>query len=98
MWLARKLVTWAPRGRHLLEPSAGRGNLLLAALEAGIAPSLLTAVELDPRWADHLRATLPGLRQQFCANFLGIPQIQYLAPSFGAVLMNPPYENNQHMQ
>lgn len=55
--LARALVRWAGvEGKSVLEPSAGIGNVAIAALEAGAAS--VRAVEVDPLRADLLRLRL----------------------------------------
>jgi len=50
--LADKLLKALPtnvKGKHVLEPSAGDGNLIEAVLQAGAAK--VTAIEIDPNYA-----------------------------------------------
>lgn len=53
-------VRLAP-GERVLELGAGTGVLSRALLEAGLAPSRLTVVEIVPEMAEHLRRSLPGV-------------------------------------
>lgn len=49
----------APREPRLLDPAAGDGAFLAAAVRAGISPGRLVGVELDPRAYAAARARLP---------------------------------------
>ncbi|HZR33809.1 MAG TPA: methyltransferase [Nevskia sp.] len=71
-------------GMRVLEPSAGRGALALAAAQRG---ALVDCVELDPAHADYLRTQLwrERVRQ---ADFLSVQPERI----YDAVLMNPPFE------
>jgi protein-L-isoaspartate O-methyltransferase len=73
-------------GAHVLEPSAGTGNLARAVLGAGYTLASLTMVEMHHRLADVLRA----------ANLGHVEHTDFLdyAPSarrFDAILINPPF-------
>lgn len=93
--LARRLVEWCgrpPRGWRILEPSAGSGALVRPWLDGGglalAEPSQITACEIDPQWAAHLRATCHGVAVEEC------DYLQRPAPSkpYDLAVMNPPYE------
>ena len=45
----------------VLELGAGTGVISKAFLDAGLSPRRLTAVEIDPNLADHLRQSLPNV-------------------------------------
>lgn len=94
-WLARRLATWGGplRSAHILEPSAGSGELVAAALgEMGDDDLLgsITAFELDPRWAAQLRARFPVDVEVHEADFLGTHN--RLELGYDVALLNPPYE------
>lgn len=65
--LAKRVVEWCGLMRNIhrvLEPSAGMGRLVMAIRDRGPTPHI-TAHELDPSWADHLRNLCyppPGFR------------------------------------
>lgn len=88
-------ATRRARTIRILEPSAGRGNLVRA-LRARAPGAKLDAVELDPRWAEELRI-LGG-----CDVFEG----DYLARSapaqrYDLAATNPPYDGGEeaaHLQ
>lgn len=93
--LARRLVEWCgrpPRNWRILEPSAGSGALVRPWLDGGglalAEPSQITACEIDPRWAAHLRETCQDVHVEEC-NYLA-----RCAPSepYDLTVMNPPYE------
>jgi hypothetical protein len=91
--LALRMARWAGpdviRGR-LLEPSAGGGALIRAAIEAGASSARIEGVELDMRWYDRLVAddALAGAHFEL-GNYLMRP-----APAvrYDLTLTNPPYE------
>lgn len=95
MWVARRLAKWIPPTHHVLEPSAGSGNLIAALLERGHPVSLITAVEQDPRWAEYLTERFPGL-PVYGGNFFGVKWQP--GTFFDVCLMNPPYEGNLHCE
>lgn len=83
-------------GDKVLEPSAGDGALIRAALNAGIRPRDIWAYEIDER----LRA---ALRTEFFSAFgaggLGVDFLEAKPePVFDAVLMNPPFSRNQDIR
>lgn len=87
--LAARIARWARLRPHYrtLEPTAGSGALVAPLLGAGCK---VDACELDPRWAEHLRATQPGAK---------VFEGDYLArrapkSAYDLALMNPPYEDN----
>ena len=59
--LARKMVDWADvwPGEAVVEPSAGGGNIVRELLRARAD---VTAIEVDPRWAELLVEQWPSLR------------------------------------
>jgi predicted RNA methylase len=89
--LALRMAKWAGgaiRLARILEPSAGGGALIKAAIECGANPSAITAIELDPRWAKKLREI----------ERLEVENRDYLVrPArdhrYDLTLMNPPYED-----
>jgi predicted RNA methylase len=99
--LARRVVEWCgrpPLSWRVLEPSAGSGALVEAMLgwecsgSGIITPSQLTAVEIDPAYADHLRAVCAEDDEPArveCCDYLTRPAP---AEPFDLVVMNPPYE------
>lgn len=78
-------------GQYVLEPSAGGGTLVQAALDA--CASWVHAVELSPEWCNHLAQRFKvGLHEITCGDFLRVP----LGPRrFDVALMNPPYNGGQ---
>ncbi len=91
--LARKIWRWAatPGTRRVLEPSAGRGNLLAPAYHSGIG---VHAIEIDPSKAEVLRGRFPDMAVS-CADFLSVPARGH---AYDLVLMNPPYEDGQDVE
>jgi predicted RNA methylase len=94
-WLARRLVAWGGslRLQHVIEPSAGSGELVAAILESmGPDDELgsVTAFELDPRWVAHLRGRFPMGVEVYEADFLGAHN--RLSLTYDVALLNPPYE------
>lgn len=91
-WIADRMAAWiGPYETTVLEPSAGGGALVEAALRLGIEAAAITAVELDPRWAQVLRAKFPGVHVRL-EDFLRLQT----AHRWHTALMNPPYENALH--
>lgn len=94
-WLARRLVAWGGSLHlaHVLEPSAGSGELVAAILDS-MGPNeelgSVTAFELDPRWAAHLRARFPTDVDVCEADFLGTHN--RLDLDYDVAVLNPPYE------
>lgn len=89
----RALLPFLPPlpGLRILEPSAGRGAIVEALIEAGATPSLITAVELDPGRC----AVIPDGVVKVCADF-GM----WTPPhAFDIVITNPPYtEAESHVR
>lgn len=98
--LARKMVEWAGlmAGRSILEPSAGTGNLIRAAVDqaTGFDCCRVTAIENNPALVSGLYA----MRDKFVganesnfriigADFLKVTPTDL----FDVILMNPPFEN-----
>lgn len=78
-------------GQTVLEPSAGAGALVDAALSRG---AIVTAVEQDPRLVDRLRAKY----QSGAVDVLHGDFAAWGAPAqFDVVLMNPPFSSGQDM-
>lgn len=93
-WLARRAAQWLPWDATVLEPSAGSGNLVAAALSTR-APRLVVAVEHDSRFAVRLLARFDGDPVEVCeADFLAWEPTS----SFDCALTNPPYEDGQDAQ
>lgn len=94
LWLARRMAGWMiSRDSLVLEPCCGRGDLLQGLIDVGHDPARILAVERDPRQARYARDRFEGRVAVIEGNFFDLE----LAPKFGAVLGNFPFENNQHM-
>lgn len=89
--LANQLVELSDMacGDKVLEPSAGTGNLIRAAMEHGIFHGDITAVEIDYRLAKTLRNSCDNV---ITGDFL--EQNGNLG-KFDVVLMNPPFADGQ---
>lgn len=73
----------------ILEPSAGGGNLVRAALDARRCE--VTMVEVDPQWSAHLRKRFELLHAK--VNLHVEDFLEWQAPKhYDAVLMNPPLD------
>lgn len=95
-WLARRAATLIPletegRPTRVIEPSAGRGNLVGGLLANGMPQRMISVVEKDPRWCDFLRRRFPDA-QIANADFLSWAPSTPL-PRFDYAFMNPPYED-----
>lgn len=92
-WIARRLACWIPveAAGYVLEPSAGSGQLVDGLVRAGWPVERIVAVELDPRWCEHLRQRFPGLTV-IEGDFLALAKAWRGAPP-RHVLLNPPYED-----
>jgi hypothetical protein len=77
------------RSCHVLEPSAGTGNMVGALLAEG---ARVDAIEIDADRVAILKARHPLTRVQH-ANFLQVPP----APIYDAVVMNPPFYGTHWM-
>lgn len=91
--LAERLVRLAGVrvGQHVLEPSAGAGNLVRPAVAAG---ALVTAIEIDPHLAAGLTAEGPhGAVFVFNGSFLSWEPAPL--PPIDVVLMNPPFSGGK---
>lgn len=93
-WLAQRLADWVPRNARVLEPACGSGNLIHALLRAGHPPELITAVEVDPAWAEYTRNRFAGRVAVICGDFHALE----LAPKFDVAVQNTPFENNAHLR
>lgn len=85
--IAQQIVKEAgiKQGTRTLEPSAGIGNIALAAREAG---ALVDCVELRPQLVEILQLKELSVRR---GNFLEMTP----DASYQAVILNPPFENGQ---
>lgn len=95
LWLARRMARrWVRREWHVLEPSVGRGNLVRGLLDAGHFAQRITGIDIDGRWVDFCRAEFEGRVHFMEGNFLRwLPHRTY-----DCVQMNPPWEDNLHME
>lgn len=87
---ARRIVQWAgplPHGSCVLEPSAGGGSFVRAALARHKAAHI-TAIEIDPLVAPRLRAIEEPLLDVVVADYMTWRATQ----RFARVYINPPYE------
>jgi predicted RNA methylase len=105
-WLAERVWTWAwrqePRRLRVLEPSAGRGALIRAALNdpATSRPAFVCAFDVDPSniaVLEELRQSplVAGCRFDVRAEDFTSADI---TERFGLALMNPPFEDNQDVE
>jgi len=83
-------------GDDVLEPSAGTGNIAVAAL--GKRPAALRAIELQGKHAVHLKARTDAVdtvtkRHVTCGDFLQ----QEVEARFDSVVMNPPFSRQQDL-
>ncbi len=86
--IARAIVAEVDVGdAYVLEPSAGLGNVVEAALEAGAA--FVTAVEIDPARVVHLRRRFPSRVEVIECDFLLLAPT---LPHYDAIVGNPPYD------
>lgn len=93
-------------GKRILEPSAGTGNLIIAAVNCvtGFDCCRIVAIDIDPRRiADleelrrkHLTAD-PLNFQIIKADFLALPTLLDLGP-FDIILMNPPFSRRDDIR
>ena len=89
--IARRMVAAADLrpGLRILEPSAGLGALVAAALEAGARPEDFAACELSPTVAGEFSRDFPGVAL-VVGDFLKT-SIEALGGPFDRVLTNPPF-------
>lgn len=74
---------------RFLEPSAGAGNILRAAIsECGAEPALCWAVEIDAKVIGQLPEGVPVLNRDFL-------DVRAFPHGFDAVVMNPPFTKDQ---
>jgi predicted RNA methylase len=81
------------RGKRVLEPSAGSGNLVRAALDAGA--SYVLANDIDPRNRETLVERFDDPVNAWNADFLTLHERQMPSP-FHVALMNPPWDDGVH--
>lgn len=86
--LASKVAKMADliAGDTILEPSAGNGNLIRAAISQGVFQSDVVAVEIDPEKAKALKY------RTICADFM---TCNGELGTFDKILMNPPFTGGQ---
>ena len=89
--LALRMARWAGRGicqQRIVEPSAGGGALVKAAIECGANPTAITAIEVDPRWSKRL-VEIGSIGEVANRDYLTRPARDH---RYDLALMNPPYE------
>jgi predicted RNA methylase len=86
--VAARMVGMLPTSERLLEPSAGTGRLVKAALLAGSAQSI-QAIEVDPRNIAALRDIADSRVAVLQADFLSVAS----DTTYDACVMNPPFRN-----
>ena len=100
--IAEEMAEWAVADRsRVLEPSAGHGRLVQAALDRRAAS--VVAVELDQ---DNFRRLTHGRPfgdsvEAYHIDFLKVVDLWLADPAFlgfDAILMNPPFRNNQDIR
>ena len=92
--IARDIAEWTVRrGDVVLEPSAGHGRLVQAALDAGAAS--VHCVEIDPKRKPQLRGEADIYDRIFmyppCDFLTLVPKSTNLNQPYDAILMNPPF-------
>jgi predicted RNA methylase len=94
LWLARRMAGWVHRGWRVLEPSFGSGNLIEGLIRAGHSRGSIHGVELDGRWVDFARARFEHRLHLMEGDF------RYWVPRhvYDCVVMNPPFEENLHLE
>lgn len=90
--LAARVVGLADIGpeMRILEPSAGTGNLISAALDF-VEPRLISAVEINPSLANALPSRFKGMAV-YPGDFLSKTAWELMGP-FDRIIMNPPFKN-----
>jgi SAM-dependent methyltransferase len=98
LWICRLLAAWVPPTVRVLEPSCGSGNMIAALLERGHDPELITAVEIDPHWADYARARFNGQVHVITGDFFEVKRKRWngASPFFDMAWGNPKFEENSH--
>lgn len=82
-------------GMRILEPSAGTGRLISAALDF-IDPSRVSAVEINLSLANALASRFQGMAV-YPGDFLGKTEFELMGP-FDRIIMNPPFTNGCDIQ
>lgn len=91
--IAREMVRMAAQFLRMrpdaciLEPSAGRGNLVRAVLEVN-PRAYIDALDIDPRWADELSGLGPNVWAETC-DYLDRPA---QPQRYQLAITNPPYD------
>lgn len=93
MWLARRMAELVPRNARVAEPACGTGNLIQGLLDSGHDPRFITGVELVHETAAFAFSRFEHNVNIVCGDFFTAE-----LGRFDVVLMNPPYEANQHMR
>lgn len=93
-WVAARMAEWIanPHRMRVLEPSCGTGNLIAAALDVGVLPENIVALDLDERMTRHVRNRFGGRVLVHEADYLKTE----IDEPFDLVLSNFPYEQNLH--
>ena len=86
--VAEELSLWDVETAHVLEPSAGLGNVVAALLDRGVPR--VTAIELDPLRVAHLRSRFDHRVTVIEADFLDAAP---LLGDFDGIAGNPPYDS-----
>lgn len=99
--LAAFLARWAIRTgtERVLEPSAGDGNFLLAALDQLSDDASVVAVEIEPDEVRSAQNRLDGRHNRiewFCGDFFEIYDQLTQKPKFDIAIGNPPFIRFQH--
>ncbi|MEU1880900.1 DUF3560 domain-containing protein [Streptosporangium sp. NPDC020072] len=79
-------------GMSVLEPSAGTGNIALAAVELG---AVVDCVELDNGLANVLVERVPGVNSVHRTDFLDLERMEQAA--YDRVVMNPPFSGGKDL-
>lgn len=101
--IAEKAELATETGLQILEPSAGTGSLVLAAVERIGAGSKIWTVERVPALSAVLDIIAEGHPEQVqnlgAGDFLAYEDGEFSGPAeFDRVIMNPPFEKGQDMQ
>lgn len=89
LWAVRAILPYLPEAKRILDPCAGRGNILRVLHERYAGKlDVLAGIEMDPERAKETE-NLPGVTSCLCANAL-LPAVEWNRPD--QIIMNPPYK------
>jgi len=97
--LAARMVQIAEIGpdMEVLEPSAGRGAIVRAILDAAPPELFLAMIDIDPQYKDHWADLVKGVPAQLIdgVDFLEYSGKNGIGTQYDRILMNPPFTGGQ---